>query len=167
MEDKNEIELADTVQVIQEHLLLDFADAERVPASVVSEGTLITLGVLTALELFDREREAKVVAAVKNYPVEVVLIDDIDRALHPRAQRELIATLRAALDATPGLQILATSHSPYLIDALRTDEVVVLGRDARNAFVSRRLDEFPDERLRKMLSTGELWISEGDDWVSQ
>jgi len=48
---------------------------------------------------------------------------------------------------------------------LRVDEVVVLGRDANDAIVAKRLDEFPDERLQSMLSTGELWISEGDDWV--
>ena len=100
-------------------------------------------------------------------PVDVVLIDDIDRALHPRAQRQLVETLRRALDATPNLQILATSHSPYLIDALRPEEVVVLGRDANDAIAAKRLDGFPDERLRRMLSTGELWMSEGDTWVAR
>jgi predicted ATPase len=162
-----QIELSDTVTVIQDGLVLDFADADKVPASLVSEGTLLTLGMLTALEIFDREREAGIDGRVIHDPVDVVLIDDIDRALHPRAQRQLVETLRLALDATPNLQILATSHSPYLIDALRSDEVVVLGRDAQNVVVAKRLDAFPDERLRKMLSTGELWMSEGDGWASR
>jgi predicted ATP-binding protein involved in virulence len=92
---------------------------------------------------------------------------DIDRALHPRAQRSLVAMLRAILEATPQLQIIASSHSPYLVDEMRPEEVVVLGRNANGVVVAKRLDAFPDERLRSMLSTGELWMSEGDDWVAR
>ncbi len=149
------IEIPETITTIRDALLFDFVDAEKVPADLVSEGTLISLGMLAALEQIDRAR------------VDVILIDDIDRALHPRAQRELMTTLRAILDASPGLQILATSHSPYMIDALQPEEVVILGRNAKGVVVAKRLDTFPDTRLREMLSTGELWMSEGDEWVTR
>jgi predicted ATPase len=162
-----QIELSDTVTVIQDGLVFDFADADKVPAALVSDGTLLTLGVLTALEILDRERDPVTAGGVVHPPVEVVLVDDIDRALHPRAQRQLVDALRAALDATPNLQILATSHSPYLIDALRPEEVVVMGRDPGGVIAAKRLSDFPDERLRRMLSTGELWMSEGDGWVAR
>jgi predicted ATPase len=162
-----QVELSDKVTTIQDALVFDFAEADKVPAPLVSEGTLITLGILTALEVFHRERHAGNGGRTGATPVDVVLVDDVDRALHPRAQHALVATLRAALDATPNLQILATSHSPYLIDALRPEEVVVLGRNAQGAVVAKRLDGFPDDRLRDMLSTGELWMSEGDEWVAR
>jgi predicted ATPase len=151
------VELSDTVTSIQDALVFDFADADKVPASLVSEGTLLALGTLTAIETLD----------LAAHPFDAVLIDDVDCALHPRAQRALVATLRAILDTVPDLQILATSHSPYLVDAARPDEVVLLGRDAHGAIAAKRLDAFPDERLRTMLSTGELWMSEGEDWIAR
>ncbi len=166
VEDRH-VELAETVTTINDALLFDFADATKVPAPLVSEGTLITLGILTILEQLHRERDRRPGEPHHWSEVDIVLIDDIDRALHPRAQRKLIETLRAALEATPGLQILATSHSPYLIDALRPEEIVVLGRNREHVIVAKRLDAFPDERLRTMLSTGELWMSEGEEWVTK
>jgi hypothetical protein len=50
---------------------------------------------------------------------------------------------------------------------VRPEEVVLLGRDARGVIRARRLDTFPNERLQKMLSTGELWMSEGEDWIAR
>ena len=163
--EEQQIHLTEKQTVIRDALLFDFADAERVPAALVSEGTLLTLGMLTALETVERRTYLDHERAQMVSPVEVVLIDDIDRALHPRAQRALVATLRVALAAEPHLQVIATSHSPYLVDALKPEEVVVLGRDVDDKIVAKRLDSFPDERLKAMLSTGELWMSEGEHWV--
>ncbi|MDO9016465.1 MAG: AAA family ATPase [Deltaproteobacteria bacterium] len=163
------VEVVSAVTTIHDVLLFDFIDAPRVPASLVSEGTLLVLGVLTALETLDRDTyiDNDGVRNVMHHPVAVVLIDDLDRALHPRAQRTFVTMLRRVLDSHPNLQIIATSHSPYLVDSMRPEEVVVLGRDPGGRVVAKRLDEFPDDRLRGMLSTGELWMSEGDDWVSR
>lgn len=162
------VPIDDTVTTVHDALLFDFIDATGVPADLVSEGTLITLGMFTALETLDRETRdvaASGTMYVRQHPIDVVLIDDVDRALHPRAQRSLMAAIRATLEATPGLQVIATAHSPYLIDALELDEVVVLGRNEHGVIAAKSLGEFPDERLKRMLSTGELWISEGDTWV--
>lgn len=164
--DNRAIELVSTTKTIQDVLLFDFADATRVPASMVSEGTLLVLGVLTALETLDRDDVIEPQVG-RRHPIAVVLIDDIDRALHPRAQRAFVAMLRRVLESHPNLQIIATSHSPYLVDAMKPEEVVVLGRNPAGVIVARRLEEFPDQRLRDMLSTGELWMSEGDDWVAR
>lgn len=171
--ENSSVELQDQVSAVYDELLFDFADAAQVPAAFVSEGTLLVLGVLTALETLDRDASPAPAAPAANTggvarrPAEVVLIDDVDRALHPRAQRSLIAALRTLLGQAPGLQIIAASHSPYLVDELRPEEVVVLGRNPRGVIAAKRLDAFPDERLRAMLSTGELWMSEGEDWVAR
>jgi predicted ATPase len=163
------VEIPETVTSIQDALTFDFVDADRVPASLVSEGTLLALGLLTALEVLDRKArtERRNGVDVLVAPPEVVLIDDLDRALHPRAQRALVKTLREILAVTPDLQIIATSHSPYLVDELSPSEVVVLGRNAAGTVVAKRLADFPDERLRNMLYAGELWMSEGDGWVAR
>jgi predicted ATP-binding protein involved in virulence len=95
-----------------------------------------------------------------------VLLDDIERALHPRAQRQLVENLRALVDGTPGLQIIATSHSPYLVDAFRPEEVVVLGLRKDGTAAARRLSDHPDaKRAMEVLSTGEFLAAEQEDWV--
>src|SRR5690606_39298929 len=68
------------------------------PANELSEGTLIALPLLTAP--FDSDQPT------------MVLLDDIDRGLHPRAQRDLIELLRGVMKAQSSLQIICTTHSP-------------------------------------------------------
>lgn len=54
----------------------------------------------------------------------VVLIDELDLHLHPKWQRHVIEDLRRTF---PKIQFFATTHSPFLIQSLRTgDELIVL-----------------------------------------
>lgn len=138
------------VGVIADELLLKFKDTEWLPAHAASEGTLLALGLLTRLHAAPTPR--------------LLLIDDLDRALHPRAQTELVRTLRVALDAFPEAQIVATTHSPYLADHFEPDAVVVLGRPGEGAVVARPLSEHPDRRLREALTTGEFLTASGEGW---
>lgn len=138
-------------KVLGDELVLDMRSGRELPASALSEGTLILLGLLSFLT----ERE----------PPRLLLIDDLDCSLHPRAQTQLIDLLRKTLDQHPDLQIVATSHSPYLIDELNDDEVWVLNlRD--DGTVAACLADHPDaERFRGVLRTGELLSAVGEDWV--
>jgi hypothetical protein len=133
-------------------LRFDFIGAVDIPAHEVSQGTLLVLGVLTA-------------ARAENVPA-IVLLDDIERALHPRAQRQLVENLRTLVQSTLGLQIIATSHSPYLVDAFRPEEVIVLGLRKDGTAAARRLSDHPDaKRAMEVLSTGEFLAAEQEDWV--
>ncbi len=133
-------------------LLVDFDNARGVPAHAVSEGTLITIGLLTLLHTDPRPR--------------LLLIDDLDHALHPRAQWELVAALRRVLELDPDLQIVATTHSADLVDELEADEVRVLALDASGVTRCRALSDHPRAGdLLRVLSTGELLSAEGEDWV--
>ncbi|WP_437929576.1 ATP-binding protein [Sorangium sp. So ce291] len=137
---------------VADELVLSFVDATGLPAHAASEGTLIVLGILAALYGPASPR--------------LLMLDDIERALHPRAQQELIKMLHAALAAAPDAQIIATSHSPYLVDALEPNEVVVLGRGAGGQVAARRLSENPKAKLLEVLTSGELWTAEGEGWVT-
>ncbi|MCC6558192.1 MAG: AAA family ATPase [Polyangiaceae bacterium] len=138
--------------LIGDELLLDFVDASDLPAHAASEGTLIALGLLATLYGPSCPR--------------LVLLDDLERALHPKAQQDLAAGLRAALDAAPDVQVVATTHSPYLVDALRPEEVVVLARGRDGAVAAKRLRDHPKAHLLDALTTGEFWSAEGEDWVT-
>jgi hypothetical protein len=59
----------------------------------------------------------------------IVLLDDVDRGLHPKAQLELVDLLRGVTELPDGPQILATAHSPMLLAGLREGEIVRLDLD--------------------------------------
>lgn len=133
-------------------LLVDFHNARGVPAHAVSEGTLIAIGLLTLMHSERRPR--------------LILLDDIDQTLHPKAQWELVEALRRIIEGDPEVQIVATTHSPYLVDRLAADEVRVVALDAKGISHCRALSEHPRAKaLLEVLSTGELLSAEGEDWV--
>lgn len=53
----------------------------------------------------------------------VVLIDELDLHLHPIWQRQIIESLRTTF---PKLQFICTTHSPFLIQSLRTGEELIV-----------------------------------------
>jgi predicted ATPase len=137
-----------------QQLVLDFKGAPDVPAPLASEGTLLVIGLLTALWTDPRPR--------------LLLLDDIDKALHPSAQRELCAQLRRVLELDPELQILATSHSPYLLDHVDAPEVLVTALRPDGSTACAPLTAHPDfNRWKNTTRTGELWSFVGEDWVAQ
>ncbi|MEO1383670.1 MAG: AAA family ATPase [Bacteroidota bacterium] len=63
----------------------------------------------------------------------VVLIDDIDTHLHPNMQRGIIERLKTTF---PKIQFIATTHSPFIVQSLKADEVFNLD--------GHPIDEHPD-----------------------
>jgi len=53
----------------------------------------------------------------------IVLIDELDLHLHPRWQRRIIEDLRTVF---PNIQFICTTHSPFLIQSLRTSEELIM-----------------------------------------
>ncbi len=130
----------------------DMENALGIPASMVSEGTLLVLGLLTVILGPGRPR--------------LLLLDDIDRALHPKAQGDLVALLRRLLDKFPEMQIVATSHSPYLLDHLHPKEIRLTTLKADGTVAAGRLDEHPEfEKWRETMTPGEFWSMVGESWL--
>jgi predicted ATPase len=121
-------------------------------AEAISEGTLLALGLLTVLHA--------------DKAPSLVLIDDLDRGLHPTAQRAVFACLRQLLDARPDLQIVCTTHSPYALDCVRPEEVRILKLDADGHAHARKLTDHPEwPQWKGHMAPGEFWSSYGEDWV--
>ncbi len=55
----------------------------------------------------------------------VVLIDEIDMHLHPRWQQRVVNDLKIAF---PNLQFVATTHSPFIVQSLKAEELINLDR---------------------------------------
>jgi predicted ATPase len=135
-------------------LLFDMKGGEGIPARHVSEGTLVTLALL-------------VVLAGPN-PPGLVLIENLERGLHPKALRDLVDQIRLLQKQNPKLQVVATSHSPYLLDYVEADEILLtsLGEDGYASV--KALSEHPEyDRWKDVMAPGEFWSTVGESWVVQ
>ncbi len=134
-------------------LRFDMASGRDIPATGVSEGTLLTLALLTAIHGPTRPR--------------LVLLDDVHEALHPTAQTALMDTLRTLTQGPEAIQVIATTHSPFILDAVEPHAVQVFAlRDDGTAAV-RSLAEHPEAaRYTGALSSGQLWTLDDERaWV--
>jgi len=141
--------------VVGSKLYFDFRGAADVPGHGASHGTLIVLALLTILHGPHRP--------------DLILLDDFDHALHPRAQMELVRMINSllALDELADLQIVATTHSPYVLDELDASEIYAFALRDDGTVASKRLSEHPDaEKTRGSLKAGQLWSLDPErDWV--
>jgi predicted ATPase len=150
--DGKSISYEENQEVTGQEIVLDMNTGDRIPAHAISEGTMLTLGLLTVL--------------MNPKQPNLVLLDDIEQGLHPKAQRELITVFKQIIQANPNLQIIFTTHSPYIIDELQPSQVHVLSNSKAGFTHAKRLDEHPDaEWAKQTLTTGEFWNAEGEDWV--
>ena len=125
---------------------------EPLYAGVLSSGTQGTLLWIYALALkmahhYDWEEGWEKKPAI-------LLIDEIENHLHPTWQRRVIPAL---LEHFPGLQIFATTHSPFMVAGLKAGQVHLLKRDADTGAVTATTNTedvigwTADEILRTML----------------
>ncbi|MCA9759325.1 MAG: AAA family ATPase [Candidatus Eisenbacteria bacterium] len=132
---------------------VEFEGAGWVDAGQLSEGTLLVLGIVTVL---------------RHQAPRLILLDDMDRGLHPVAQLELVRLLRGVLAADEELQIVATSHSPFVLDELEASEAFVASAVDPATSQIQRLDRHPEwEQRARFMRPGEFWSAVGEGWVAE
>ncbi len=133
-------------------VVLDMKGAKGVPADTAGEGTIMVLGLLAVLMGPTKPR--------------LILLDDIELGLHPAAQAKLIEVLRKIQERDPELQIIATSHSPFILNYLDPKEVRMTFL-AENGFARcEKLTAHPEfERWKDLMSPGEFWSTVGESWL--
>ena len=87
----------------------------------------------------------------------ILLIDEIENHLHPTWQRRVIPAL---LEHFPGLQIFATTHSPFVVAGLKAGQVHLLDRDENGVVTATTNTEdivgwTADEILRTMMGVAD------------
>ncbi len=139
--------------VFGDELVFDFENDPNIPANRVGDGILVSLCVL-------------IVAMRTSQEPFLLLIDNLERGLHPMTTQDLANALRDLQKEFPNLQIVATTHSTYLLDAFEVKEVRVAALDPQLGTVVACLNEAPDfEKWNAVLETGELWSYMGESWV--
>ncbi len=136
---------------VGDELIFDTTSANEIPAPAMSDGTLLVLGIIALMHSPESPR--------------LILLDDIERGLHPLAQIKLMELLKQFAE-THNRQIIITSHSPYILDALEPKDVWVMDMDKEGISRCKRLSDHPDiEHAMQVLTTGEAWSASGEDWV--
>ncbi len=153
------LERVDAEPMPDGRLLLQIKDApfeQPVLSKFASDGTMKMLAYLTVL--YDPA------------PPQFIGIEEPENFLHPRLLPELAEECRAAAEFS---QLLITSHSPFLLNAMRAEEVRVLYRDEQGfTQVVRACDiQGINEFMRAGAALGYLWMEGhfglGDPLVNQ
>lgn len=90
---------------------------------------ILLLGILKEIEFRGLNVSAKDFSGV-------IVIDELDLHLHPIWQREIGGALKKAF---PSAQIIASTHSPHVIQAAQASEVVALVRNSDGDVYSREV----------------------------
>jgi predicted ATPase len=125
----------------------------RIPAKDLSQGTLIALALLTLAYL--------------PQPPSLVGLEEIDRGLHPRLLRHLQDALyrlsypESCGETRPPIQVIATTHSPYLLDLYREhpEEVVLAQKKGLEVEMKRLTDIEHFEEILGEAPLSEVWYS--------
>lgn len=97
----------------------------------------------------------------------VVLIDELELHLHPRWQRTAVEKLRTTF---PNIQIIATTHSPFVIQTLRPGELISLDDEIHAEYTDQSIEDISEEvmgielpqkseRYVKMLAAAEEYFT--------
>lgn len=125
----------------------------RIPASELSQGTLIALAILTLSYLPN--------------PPALVCLEEPDRGLHPRLLQDVQNAIRRLCypeefgEKREPVQVIATTHNPFFLDLFRdSPEQIVIAEKSGLDATFKRLSDHP--HLKEIIAgvpLGEVWYS--------
>jgi len=124
----------------QHSMLLSFADGRTLPFGALSHGYRATLTLVA-----DIACRASLLNPTLDDPAAqtpgVVLIDELDLHLHPNWQRTVVGDLRRTF---PAVQFICTTHSPFIIQALRPGELIDLEGEAAAEYADKPIEDIAE-----------------------
>ena len=120
------------------------------PASELSEGTRLILCILTIIH--------------QEKPPPVILLEDIDRGMHPRIFEQVVPLMQDIAEKHD-INIIATTHNPFLVDCFEDDpEAVIIvekkdGASTLSTLKSRMEGLDYDKVDPDEMPLGNLWYS--------
>jgi predicted ATP-binding protein involved in virulence len=106
-----------------ETLMLDFEDGRIVPFSDLSDGYKNVITIVGDIAAKAGLLNGHLGKHILDETDGIVLIDELDLHLHPKWQRRIIEDLRRTF---PRIQFICTTHSPFLIQSLRSGEELIM-----------------------------------------
>ena len=126
-----------------------------IPASEISDGILLVLAYLTVLHL--------------PQPPRLLLVEEPENGIHPARLRDVLQILRQLVQEQQQTQIVMTTHSPYVVDLFKPEEVSLCHKNVSTGEASiRNLSESPRVLDQiKIFTLGEIWTGEGDETIAK
>ena len=123
-----------------------------VPASQVADGILFVLAYLTILS--------------SENPPRLLLIEEPENGVHPKLLTKVLMILRELIQEHPKTQVVLTTHSPYVLDQFKPEEVTICRREEDGSVSVHRMNE--SEEVKKQVDVftlGEIWSGTGEDAI--
>ena len=121
-----------------------------VSARQVSDGVLLVLAYLAIL--------------YQPEPPRLLLIEEPENGIHPNRLKDILSILRELVAEQSHTQLVMTTHSPYVVDLFKPEEVTLCQKQADGSVAVRRLSESKTVREQlDVFTLGEIWTAEGDD----
>ena len=125
----------------------------KIAAADLSQGTLFALAILTLAHLPD--------------PAPIICLEEPDHGMHPRLLRDVRdAIYRLAYPENFGekrdpVQVIATTHSPYMLDLFRDhpEEIVIAQKTEDNVVFERLSDRADLDEILHDTHLGDAWYS--------
>ncbi|HLL88996.1 MAG TPA: ATP-binding protein [Tepidisphaeraceae bacterium] len=132
-------------------LYFEFASSGRIlPASQVSDGVLLILAYITVLYLPE--------------PPRLLLVEEPENGIHPKRIDDVLTLLRELVAEQGRTQVVMTTHSPYVVDLFKPEEVTLCRRGEDGATTTHRLSNSKAVRDQlDVFTLGEIWTAEGED----
>ena len=124
---------------------------QYLPAHSVSDGVFLSLAFIALTYLSD--------------PAHILLIEEPENGVHHTSLKEIVTTLRN-LGKVHSVQVILTTHSPYLLDLVKPEEVRLFRKDTEGAVHAVKMSDLPDvQDMKKHFMTGEIWTGMSEEEI--
>lgn len=135
----------------QKEISFDVEGAGIVSARQMSDGVMLVLAILTVL--YD-----------ENAPC-LIMLEEPETGVHPKQLERLVEAFKSLV--SQGIQILVTTHSPYLLDFVPKESVRVFARDDRGEVTVKPLTKVEEiaDMVSRGFTLGEAWYNSDEDSI--
>lgn len=97
-------------------------------------------------------------------PPGLLLIEEPENGVHPLRLKEVLRILRELVSEQDRTQVVLTTHSPYVVDLFKPEEVTLCLKGPDGAVTTHRLSDSKSVREQMdIFQLGEIWTAEGDE----
>ena len=126
------------------------ANGDTLAAAQASDGMMLVLAYLAIL--------------YSPQPPALLLIEEPENGVHPRRLQEVLRILRELVSEQDRTQVVLTTHSPYVVDQFKPEEVTLCLKGPDGAVTTHRLSNSKSVREQMdIFQLGEIWTAEGDE----
>ncbi|MFM7407094.1 MAG: AAA family ATPase [Cuspidothrix sp.] len=123
--------------ILEDQLMVTFDNKIELPLRMLSDGFRTMLTMVADIAYRAAVLNPQLGSEAAKLTPGIVLIDEIDLHLHPKWQRRVVEDLKRTF---PKIQFFATTHSPFIIQSLKANELINLD-DRDGEYVKKSIED--------------------------